>query len=97
MSEAQDEDVNSSPTGRAVLGTLCLYGSFAILFLAIVSSSSSLSFMPRSWFTNRWSWYLAGFAGFGLHLNEVDLTQGNLIDLIRSEASGRGITIKPPP
>jgi hypothetical protein len=30
----------------------------------------------------------------GLHLNEVDLTQGNLIDLIRSQASGRGIALR---
>jgi hypothetical protein len=64
MSEMEEEDVNSSPTGRVVLGTIFLYASVAILFLAIVSGSSSLSFMPRSWFTNRWSWYLAGFVGF---------------------------------
>jgi hypothetical protein len=30
---------------------------------------------------------------FGLHLREFDLTQGNLIDLVRTQASGRGITI----
>jgi hypothetical protein len=32
-------------------------------------------------------------SSFGLHLKEVDLTQGNLLELVRSQASGRGITI----
>lgn len=32
-------------------------------------------------------------SSFGLHLREVDLMQGNLIDLVRSQAAGRGITI----
>jgi len=30
---------------------------------------------------------------FGLHLREFDLTMGNMLDLVRSQASGRGITI----
>jgi hypothetical protein len=30
-------------------------------------------------------------SSFGLHLNELDLTQGNLMDLVRSQGRGRGI------
>ena len=32
-------------------------------------------------------------SSFGLHLNELELTQGNLLALVRSQAAGRGITI----
>ena len=36
---------------------------------------------------------LVGVSGGNLHLDEFDLTQGNLIDLIRTQAKGRGITL----
>ena len=64
MKDLEDEDSESGFSGRALVGMLCLYASAAVLFLAVVDASSSLSFMPRSWYSNRWAWYLVAFLGF---------------------------------
>lgn len=64
MKDVEGDDWDSSGSGRAAFGTLCLYASAAILFLAMIDSSSSLSFMPQSWYTHRWAWYLGAVVGF---------------------------------
>lgn len=63
MKGKEDQDQDSEGSGRAMLGTLCLYGAAAVFFLAVVDSSS-LSFLPQSWHTNRWAWYLGAVIAF---------------------------------
>lgn len=58
------DDGEGGLSGRSMLGTLCLYGSAGILFLGVIDTSSSLTFMPPSWYSNRSVWYLGAAVGF---------------------------------
>ncbi len=58
------DDQEGGFSGRSMLGTLCLYGSAGILFLGVIDTSSSLTFMPPSWYSNRTAWYLGAGIGF---------------------------------
>ena len=49
-------------------------------FLSIASNTAAGD-------TRQVSGYLTGISGFGLHLSEFDLTEGNLIDLVRSQSA----------
>ncbi|GAB4151407.1 MAG: hypothetical protein Tsb009_26770 [Planctomycetaceae bacterium] len=49
---------------RAFAGTLALFFSAGILFLALIDRRSQLTFMPESWFVHRSFWYLFGMLGF---------------------------------
>jgi len=68
--EAQDDKMQDDNDGGhaerayAVLGTLALFFSAAIVFLAAIDRSASLWFMPISWHADRALWYLLALAAF---------------------------------
>lgn len=59
-----DAEPEAGFSGRSALGMLLLYGSAAILFLAVVGGTSNVSFMPETWYSNRSAWYLGAAAAF---------------------------------